>query len=54
VFLVHPQNSLNTLILNWCAGGCWFTPDGFANDVTHHPPMHHLGIPYESVLDEHN
>ncbi len=26
VFLVHPQNSLNGLILNWCAGGCWFTP----------------------------
>jgi hypothetical protein len=26
VFLVHPQNSLNRLILNWCTGGCWFTP----------------------------
>ncbi len=26
VFLVHPQNSLNGLILNWCTGGCWFTP----------------------------
>jgi hypothetical protein len=23
---VHPQNSLNGLILNWCTGGCWFTP----------------------------
>jgi len=23
---VHPQNSLNSLILNWCTGGCWFTP----------------------------
>jgi len=26
VFLVHPQKSLNSLILNWCTGGCWFTP----------------------------
>jgi len=25
VFLVHPQNGLNGLILNWCIGGCWFT-----------------------------
>ncbi len=24
--LVHPQNGLNGLILNWCIGGCWFTP----------------------------
>jgi hypothetical protein len=23
---VHPQNGLNGLILNWCIGGCWFTP----------------------------
>ncbi len=23
---VHPQNELNGLILNWCIGGCWFTP----------------------------
>jgi hypothetical protein len=23
---VHPQNRLNELILNWCIGGCWFTP----------------------------
>ncbi len=23
---VHPQNSLNGLILNWCTDGCWFTP----------------------------
>jgi hypothetical protein len=23
---VHPQNRLNGLILNWCIGGCWFTP----------------------------
>jgi hypothetical protein len=23
---VHPQNRLNRLILNWCIGGCWFTP----------------------------
>jgi hypothetical protein len=26
VFLVHPQNSLKGLILNWCTCGCWFTP----------------------------
>jgi len=26
VFLVHPENSFNGLILNWCIGGCWFTP----------------------------
>jgi hypothetical protein len=26
VFLVHPQNGLNGLILNWCTSGCWFTP----------------------------
>ncbi len=26
VVLVHPQNGLNSLILNWCIGGCWFTP----------------------------
>jgi len=26
VFWVHPQNNLNSLILNWCTGGCWFTP----------------------------
>jgi hypothetical protein len=26
VFLVYPQNGLNGLILNWCIGGCWFTP----------------------------
>jgi len=25
VFLVHPQNGLNFLILNWCITGCWFT-----------------------------
>jgi len=25
VFFVHPQNSLNGLILNWCIGGCCFT-----------------------------
>jgi hypothetical protein len=23
---VHPQNGLNELILNWCIGGCYFTP----------------------------
>jgi hypothetical protein len=23
---VHPQNGFNGLILNWCIGGCWFTP----------------------------
>jgi len=23
---VHPQNSLNGLILNWCTSGYWFTP----------------------------
>jgi hypothetical protein len=26
VFLVHPQNDLNSLILNWCTGGYWFIP----------------------------
>ncbi len=26
MFFVHPQNGLNSLILNWCIGGCWFTP----------------------------
>jgi len=26
VFLVHTQNGLNGLILNWCIGGCCFTP----------------------------
>jgi len=26
VFSVHPQNDLNSLILNCCIGGCWFTP----------------------------
>ncbi len=26
VFLVHPQNGLNGLILNWCIGACCFTP----------------------------
>jgi hypothetical protein len=26
VFLVHPQNGFNCLILNWCIDGCWFTP----------------------------
>jgi hypothetical protein len=26
VVLVHPQNGFNGLILNWCIGGCWFTP----------------------------
>jgi hypothetical protein len=25
---VHPQNGFNGLILNWCIGGCWFTPAG--------------------------
>jgi hypothetical protein len=25
VFLVHPQNGLNGLILNWCIGGYYFT-----------------------------
>ncbi len=23
---VHPRNGFNGLILNWCIGGCWFTP----------------------------
>jgi hypothetical protein len=23
---VHPQNGFKGLILNWCIGGCWFTP----------------------------
>jgi hypothetical protein len=26
VFLVHPKNDLNGLILNWGTGGCWFAP----------------------------
>jgi hypothetical protein len=26
LFLVHPQNGFNCLVLNWCTGGCWFTP----------------------------
>jgi hypothetical protein len=26
VFLVHPENGLSGLILNWCTDGCWFTP----------------------------
>ncbi len=26
VFLIHPPNGLNGLILNWCIGGCWFIP----------------------------
>jgi hypothetical protein len=26
VFLVHPENGFNGLILNQCIGGCWFTP----------------------------
>jgi hypothetical protein len=30
VFLVHPQNSLNGLIFNWCIGGCWSTPTGLS------------------------
>jgi len=28
---VHPQNGLNGLILNWCMGGCWFTPARIRN-----------------------
>jgi len=23
---VHPRNRFKGLILNWCIGGCWFTP----------------------------
>jgi hypothetical protein len=30
VVLVHPQNGFNGLILNWCIGGCWFTPASVA------------------------
>jgi len=26
VFMVHPKNGLNGLILNWCTGGYWFIP----------------------------
>jgi hypothetical protein len=29
VFLVHPENGFNSLILNSCIGGCWFTPAVF-------------------------
>jgi hypothetical protein len=25
VFLGHPGNDFNSLILNWCIGSCWFT-----------------------------
>jgi hypothetical protein len=31
VLLVHPQNGLKGLILNWCIGGCWFTPAIFGD-----------------------
>ncbi len=30
---VHPQNGLNGLILNWCTGGCRFTPAMFLAQV---------------------
>jgi hypothetical protein len=26
VFGFIPKTALNGLILNWCIGGCWFTP----------------------------
>jgi hypothetical protein len=29
VFFVHPENDFNDVILNWCIGGCWFTPAKF-------------------------
>jgi hypothetical protein len=35
VFLVHPENDFNSLILDWCIGGCWFTPAG----VNPHPKL---------------
>jgi hypothetical protein len=34
VVLVHPQNGFNSLILNWCIAGCWFTPAIFIKVVT--------------------
>ncbi len=39
---VYPQNGLNGLILNWCIGGCWFTPA----DTQH--VMHKVGDDYSS------
>jgi hypothetical protein len=39
VFLVHPENGINSLILNWCIGGCWFTPAVFL--VFLHMSLHH-------------
>jgi len=33
---VHPQNGLNSLILNWCTGGCWFTPAAPTNAESGH------------------
>jgi hypothetical protein len=34
---VHLLNGFNSLILNWCIGGCWFTPAGnsWANGTRH-------------------
>jgi len=42
VFLVHPQNGLNGLILNWCTGGCRFTPAAAMELPTYqsHHPLH--------------
>jgi hypothetical protein len=37
VFLVHPQNGLNGLILNWCIGGWWFTPAQYQEDIKRKP-----------------
>jgi hypothetical protein len=31
VFLVHLENGFNGIILNWCIGGCWFTPAHILN-----------------------
>ncbi len=31
---VHPLNGFNGLILNWCIGGCWFTPALFVAERT--------------------
>jgi hypothetical protein len=42
VFLVHPQNGLNGLILNWCIGGCCFTPA--------HPQVSNNRHPMDGVL----
>jgi hypothetical protein len=43
---VHPQNRLNGLILNWCIGGCWFTPTLRDKLTRSRHAQLHLGGPY--------